>query len=64
METGSCDLSAQPPGRARVPSHKTVVGVPMPPLEHELRDFGIADTSFATPEGRNRIRRRSDHRLA
>ena len=64
METGSCDLSAQPPGRARVPSHKTVVGVPMPPLEHELRDFGIADSSFATPEGRNRSRRRSQNRLA
>ena len=44
METGSCDLSAQPPGRARLPSHKRVVGVPMPPLEDKLRDFGIADT--------------------
>ena len=65
METGSCDLSAQPPGRTRSSSHKTVVGVPMPPLEHELRDFGIADNNFAstpervpTPEGRHRIRRR------
>ena len=49
METGSCDLSAQPPGRARSPSHQRVVGVPMPPLEHKLRDFRIADTNFATP---------------
>ena len=49
METGSCDLSAQPPGRARAPSHKRVVGVPMPPLEHKLREFRIADTDFALP---------------
>lgn len=48
METGSCDLSAQPPGRAPSPSHESVVGVPMPPLEHKLRDFGIADTDFVT----------------
>ena len=49
METGSCDLSAQPPGRARSPSYDRVVGVPMPPLEHKLRDFGLADTSFSEP---------------
>ena len=46
---GICHLSAQPPGRARVPSHTSVVGVPMPPLEQELRDFGIADTTALPP---------------